>query len=328
MKTETCNKKLSGQMFVRAVLLLTVFLAIQAHALEMPSAPGPSSFPEALIEAIRKSGAKGVISAFRGDARFHASELQLSYYTNTEGKLTGEFLIGNFTDVARSYTLAVLVDYKQKKFITGGRRVLYHRLNVPAWRHVILPLAIDDIADGGHDVVVLAMDNRQKKDTIGTNFPVLYHRSNFYVKRKDMPVVRYERYKEDGGVFHVPRVVVNSSGRVADFQEGRSETGVAGKKNYFVHINNETETTSKYVVLAIKPGAAAPIMQLEEGMPLFIEVGAAQSAMLPLAGKLVKAAEQIHVVLFREPFVRLEKKHGEINEVHSELLISKGFIVN
>jgi len=283
-----------------------------------------------LIDSVKKSGDKGFLIEFQGNPKLKSSRLQLSFYSKTKGEMSGDFVIANLTDSNHNFTLAVLVDYKVTKFSTGGEEKLYVPVKIPSQQHIKLPIYLSNISNGGHDIIIMAINSNPEKDIYSSDIPVLYRRANFFYKNKDMPKITYHVANEEKNVSEYSLIVINRSNKIDDFTELSSNIDQLDKNNnndYFIHINNESETSSRYALVAINSNSSNPIVSENYNLPSFIKINEKRSAMIPFNTNSNDPGDKIRILLFREPTVQLEIENGVMNQVDSELIITKNISI-
>ncbi|MFV2055880.1 MAG: hypothetical protein ACC707_05395, partial [Thiohalomonadales bacterium] len=232
--------------------------AIPQHPTEL----GPKSLDRNTIENFKKSYPNSVIHAFIGNEKFHSSRLQRSYFTNAIEPFYGVFFIGNYTANDIKFTLNVFIDYQQYKFSISKNKLAHsiiHKITVRSGSELLLPLSIEGIPEGAHDIIITAIQDKPIGKYVRSR--ILSHRANLYVKYGEFNKVEYKLLS--GNIENkIMDIVINKN------KEPNSVTPLIKLDNtkndkYFIHVNNPYQVNTNYSLIVLLNSQQIPIINME-----------------------------------------------------------------
>jgi len=291
-----------------------------------PTEPGPKTFNQGTLKQFKNSYKDAVIYSFNGNEKFHSSRLQRSYFTKKIEVFYGDFLIGNYTPVDIDFKLYFFIDYKQSVFSISNKnpsQLPIHKVTVKAESELILPLSLGKIAEGAHDILIIAI--RDEPENRYRNSKMISHRANLYVKNGTFNNIEFTKLANPVQS-KIINIVINKN---PDKLEPLSKLVNTKHDKYFIHVNNFYRTNSKYSLLVLLNSKQISIDGKKK--VIYFKQQKLSSNVIPIeinteSKKSTDRDNELLAIVIDNPFSVLEPNRGVYSNIHSNVRISNKII--
>lgn len=243
---------------------------------------------------------------------------QLSYFLKDEQAWDKFISISNMTDKSLVYKLLLFVDYKQSLFQIDDTQVQDFTFKIDSKQTMEIPITIDNLADGLHDILLLividpnikSLDSKFRSTTANNN--LLYFRFNIIVNKESYQTSDLVKYEQRDLKDSFPGILLNRE--LNDYKKNwwSDNLDIKEKLNFYAHISNKDfSEKQKCVLITLLDWKQVPF---GENIFIFTEVDRGKTITVPFEVQMpiTKGVYDITSILVLNPFEKLNNSNFNI----------------
>lgn len=310
------------------MLVTTIFFTPAVLQAEEFSVPGngdtsPADFDHHMIANFVASGEKGVISALLGSPELRGSRLQREFFLRDGQDFDAKYRIENHTDDPLKYHLLCFLNYVQKKCTFDNTKTSAYPVNIGVNEKKVINITMPEIGRGAHDFLLLAVrEIPHSWEEPSAGFELLYRRANLWVESSDFPLLAMKDKVTRSQNSHIGSDLILEFTSVTppDVVRG-DESGQRLRVEAHAGAPEGRETRLGVLIFGDLTQADISLDEHVTKVIMFTNKGAAYNKIL-IDIHDVNHASKIWGILVQNPFIRLEREHGEISILPSDVLMS------